>query len=290
MSGYVDAHHHLWVQAEHPQPWIDPGSMAAIARDFDEDEFDAMATEAGVTSSVVVQSVNDAAETGHLLRRAARSAVVSGVVGWADLTAPDLADQIARWRGGPGGSRLVGLRHVLEAEPDVDWLRRPPVLRGLRTLGECGVTFDLVGREPHLPAALAVVAAAPETSFVLDHLAKPSLRTGELATWGEQLRLLAAHPNVTAKISGLVTEADWSSWRVADLAPAVAVAVDAFGPDRLMVGSDWPVCLLAGSYDDVVSASRELIADLSEPERHAILEGTARRVYGGGHTLLAHQS
>lgn len=279
MTGYVDAHHHLWVRAEHPQTWMDPSTMGAIDRDFDENDFDTVATEAGVGSSVVVQTVNVAAETEHLLRRAEQSSVVAGVVGWADLTAPDLADQLAGWREGPGGSALVGLRHVVEGEPDPDWLRRDDVQRGLRTAGECGLVYDLLVREPQLPAAIAAVRAVPGTQFVLNHLAKPPLRTGALSSWSAQIAVLAGEPNVCAKVSGLVTEADWDSWRSADLAGAVAVAVDAFGPDRLMFGTDWPVCLLAASYGEVVAAAESLLGGLSEGEREAVLAGTATRVY-----------
>ena len=279
MTGYVDAHHHLWVRAEHPQTWMDPSTMAAIDRDFDEVDLDAAARSASVVASVVVQTVNDAAETGHLLQRAERSSVVSGVVGWADLTATDLADQLAGWREGPGGSALVGLRHVVEGEPDPAWLTRDDVLRGLRTLGEAGLVYDLLVREPQLPAAIAAVRATPGTQFVLDHLAKPSVRTGDLTSWSALIRALAAEPNVTAKVSGLVTEADWASWSVADLQPAVDAAVQAFGPERLMFGTDWPVCELAATYGEVVAAAEELLAGLTGAEREAVFSGTARRVY-----------
>ncbi len=280
MTGYVDAHHHLWVRAEHPQTWMDPSTMSAIDRDFDEADFDATATQAGVSASIVVQTVHVAAETDHLLRRAGRSGVVAGVVGWADLTAPDLADQLARWREGPGGDRLVGLRHVAEAELDPNWLRREDVLRGLRTVGENGLVFDLLVRLPQLPAAIAAVRATPGTQFVLDHLAKPPLRTGDLTRWAAQLRLLAIQANVNAKVSGLVTEADWATWQATDLSSAVDVAIAEFGPQRLMFGTDWPVCLLAATYGGVVATTETLLVGLSDAERQSIFEGTARRVYG----------
>ena len=253
--------------------------MAAIDRDFDEDDFDAVATAAGVTASVAVQTVNDDAETGHLLQRAERSSVVAGVVGWADLTSLDLADQLASWRDGPGGSRLVGLRHVVEGEPDPAWLQRDDVLRGLRAVGEAGLTYDLLVGKRQLPAAIAAVRAVPGTQFVLDHLAKPSVRDGDLASWTTLLRSLAAEPNVTAKVSGLVTEADWAAWSVLDLEPAVDAALGCFGPGRLMFGTDWPVCQLAASYADVVAAAEALFLGLTASERYAVFTGTARQVY-----------
>lgn len=280
MSGYIDAHHHLWVRSQHPQTWMNTATMGAIDRDFDEDDYDTVARAAGVIASVVVQSVNDAAETGHLLQRAERSSVVAGVVGWGDLAAPDLADTVDAWRAAAGDSRLVGLRHVVEGEPDPAWLLRNKVLRGLRTLGDAGMTYDLLVRESQLPAAIAAVRAAPATQFVLDHIAKPPLRTGDLASWESLLRTLAAEPNVTAKVSGLVTEADWAAWSPPDLKPAVDAALGCFGPSRLMFGTDWPVCQLAGSYADVVASAEDLFKDLSVSERYAVFTGTARQVYG----------
>lgn len=279
-TGHIDAHHHLWVRAEHPQVWMDTNTMGAIDDDFDEQTFEATAAAAGVTGSVVVQTVHDATETPHLLARAERSALIRGVVGWADVTAPDLLDTLSAWRESPGGHRLVGLRHLVTDESDLRWLMRDDVVNALVALGRSGFTFDLLVKEEHLPAAIAAAGAAPETRFVLDHLAKPRLRTGDLAEWARSMAELARCDNVTAKVSGLVTEADWTSWRPTDLWPAVETALETFGPDRLMFGTDWPVCLLASTYADVVQATEQLLASLSADERDAIFRRNASSFYG----------
>jgi L-fuconolactonase len=279
VSAYIDAHHHLWSLAEHPQTWMDPATDGPILRDFTETDLATAAEASGVTSTVVVQSVNDAAETGHLLARAAATPLIAGVVGWVDLTSPDVVDQIAAWREGVGGRHLVGFRHLVQDEPDPAWLDRPAVRAGLATLAAAGLTFDLLVKTPQLPAAIRTVHALPENRFVLDHLAKPPLAGGSLAAWSGQVRELAGAANVSAKISGLVTEADWHAWTLPDLAPAVDVALEAFGTDRLMVGSDWPVCLLAASYARVVETAELLLAGLSPPEHSRLFADNARDFY-----------
>ena len=173
-----------------------------------------------MTSSVLVQSVNDAEETGHLLERAEAYPMIEGVVGWGDLTSASLADQLAAWREGPGGQRLVGLRHLVTEEADTEWLERPAVRRGLATVTEAGLSFDLLVKLPQLPSAIRTVQALPTTRFVLDHLAKPPFESGTLEEWAGQIRLLAAQPNVSAKVSGLITEAVWTSWTVEEFAPS----------------------------------------------------------------------
>src|SRR5581483_6708598 len=174
-----------------------------------------------------------------------------GVVGWVDLTAPDVADRLAALRELPCGGRLVGIRHDVQNEPDPEWLLRPEVQRGLRAVAAAGLAYDVVVREPQWPAVRAAVRALPEVAFVLDHLGKPPVAAGRLEPWSGWLGELAAEPNVTAKVSGLVTEADWERWTAADLRPYVERGLAAFGPGRLMFGSDWPVCLLAAPYEEV---------------------------------------
>lgn len=276
----VDAHHHVWDLAVRDQDWIDPVTMAAIRRDFTLADLRPAAARAGVTTTVVVQTVAVAAETPELLALAAADELAGGVVGWADLTDPALADRMAELRALPGGETLAGIRHLVQGEPDPDWLTRPEVLRGLRTVAAAGLAFDLLTLPHQLPAAVRAVRAVPELRFVLDHLSKPPIASGELQPWHEHLRALAGCDNVAAKLSGLVTEADWRTWSVADLRPYADAALAAFGPGRLMFGSDWPVCTLAASYAEVVAAAEELTAGLSGAERHAVFGGTARRWYG----------
>jgi predicted TIM-barrel fold metal-dependent hydrolase len=278
--GIVDAHHHLWVRSRHPQDWIEPRTMAVIDADFEPSDLAHVADAAGVSQTVVVQSVGSEAETVDLLSLVAESSLVRGVVGWVDLAADDVADRVARLRATRGGERLVGIRHLVQDEPDPAFLDRADIRRSIAAVGAAGLVFDLLIRHHQLPAATRLVHDLPEVPFVLDHLAKPDVARGDLDDWARDLRALARSPNTTAKLSGLVTEADWSSWTPADLQPAVAHALDAFGPGRLMFGSDWPVCLLATSYTRWIDVVSDLLSELDENARDMIWRRTARRVYG----------
>lgn len=269
---HVDAHHHLWHPAVHPQPWLDRPALAPIRRPFTVRDLRLATLGTRVTRTVLVQAVGSAAETEQLL--ALPDPLVAGVVGWADLTTPDL--DLARFR----GTRLVGLRHGVQSEPDPRWLCRPDVRAGLRAVAAAGLTFDLLVRPDQFAAALETVRAVPELTFVLDHLGKPPIASGAVEPWASRLRSLAREPNVVAKLSGLVTEASWPQWTVADLRPYADVALSSFGPARLMYGSDWPVCLLAGTYGQVFSAADALTAHLTAAERAFVFGGTAERVYG----------
>ena len=276
----VDAHHHLWDLGVRDQDWITGPALAPLRRDFLLGDYQAVAEANGVAASVVVQTVTVPGETPELLALAGASDLIAGVVGWADLTAPDIADRIAALKEQPGGGKLVGLRHQVQTEPDPDWLTRPDVLRGLAAIARAGLVYDLVVTAGQLSASARAAAAVPDLIFVLDHLGKPPIAAGRTQPWEQDLRRLAAPPNVAAKLSGLVTEADWRRWRVADLRPYAEAALDAFGPARLMFGSDWPVCTLAGRYPQVLAAAHDLTADLSAAERAAVFAGTATRVYG----------
>ncbi|MET7709945.1 amidohydrolase family protein [Micromonospora sp. NPDC005413] len=278
-QGIVDAHHHLWVRARHPQPWIDPHTMAAIDDDFTPVDLAPVARAVGVTQTVVVQSVAARTETPELLGIAADDPLIVGVVGWVDLTADDVGDRLGRLRAARGGERLVGIRHLVQSEPDPAYLDRPDVRRGIAAVGAAGLAFDLLVRHHQLPAATRLVRDLPQMRFVLDHLGKPELGRAGLGDWPRDLRALAAEPNTTAKLSGLVTEVDGPSWTTSDVRPAVEHALDVFGPDRLMFGSDWPVCLLATSYTRWVEVLADLLDPLRDDERAAIWRQTARRAY-----------
>jgi L-fuconolactonase len=277
----IDAHHHVWDLAVRDQPWIEPSWP--IRRNYTLADLAGPARAAGVEATVLVQTVLDPAETPEFLALAARSTSprVAGVVGWVDLTRPDVADALAGLATAEGGDRLVGIRHQVQGEADPRWLCRPDVRRGLRAVGAAGLAYDLLTLPHQLPAAVETARALPEVRFVLDHLAKPPIARGELVPWADDLRALAACPNVAAKLSGLVTEADWTGWTVGQLRPYAQVALDAFGPDRLMFGSDWPVCLLATStYGEVVDVARGLTDHLGPAERADVFAGTATRWYG----------
>ncbi|MFG1925986.1 amidohydrolase family protein [Cryptosporangium sp. NPDC048952] len=263
----IDAHHHLWDLSRRPQEWL--AELPLINRSFGLDDLPE-----GFDRTVLVQVLADLDETREFLALAADNPRIAGVVGWVDLTAPDVGDVLDAL---PAG--LVGIRHLVQAEPDPRWLLRSDVQRGIRAVGDRGLVYDLLTLPPQLPAAIELVNAQPNTRFVLDHLSKPPLATGDLADWAADLRELAKAPNVVAKLSGLVTEANWDSWSLADLRPAVEVALEAFGPSRLMFGSDWPVCLLAAPYADVTQAAETLTSDLSSTERAQIFGTTAASVY-----------
>ena len=275
----VDAHHHLWTRSRHPQYWIDPETMAAIDADFEPAHLAPQAKAAGVSRTVVVQSIASEAETADLLSTAAEHDLIRGVVGWVDLARDDVPDRIARLRARPGGERLVGIRHLVQSEPDPEFLDRVDIRRGIAAVGAAGLVFDLLVREHQLPAATRLVHDLPEVPFVLDHLGKPPLADGDLSAWSRGLRELARSTNTTAKVSGLVTEAKWLSWSQIDLQPVVDHALDAFGPDRLMFGSDWPVCLLATEYTQWIEVLARLLGHLDEKQQAAIWQHTARRVY-----------
>lgn len=256
------------------------GPAAPLRRRFSVDDLRVVTAASGVERTVVVQTVSDEAETREFLATAESSeGLVVGVVGWVDLTADDVPDRVDALRASAGGTRLVGVRHQVHDEDDPDWLARPDVIRGLRELAARGLVYDLLVRTRELPAALTAVEAVEELPFVVDHAAKPEIAAGVLEPWRERLAALAEHPNVSCKISGLVTEAAWASWTVKDLQPYVDSLVELFGPVRLMWGSDWPVCTLAATYAEVLSAARTCLAGLTADESDALFSGTAARVY-----------
>jgi len=191
-----------------------------------------------------------------------------------------VADDLAALRAAPGGDRLAAIRHQVHDEPDPAWLLRADVRRGLRAVADADLPYDLLLRAREMPSALEVVRSMPDLRFVIDHLGKPPIRDGDLTTWAERIAPFGALPNVWCKVSGLVTEADWSSWTVADLRPAVDHALDVFGPWRLIFGSDWPVSLLAAPYQRIVETALALLAGLTPDERAAVMGGTAVEVYG----------
>lgn len=259
--------------------------MAPVRRPFGLDDLAAAARSSGVVATVLVQVLPDEEETREFLALAATTPVadqpvVAGVVGWVDLAAADIADRIAQLRAAPGGARLIGLRHLAQDEPDPDWLTRPAVLRGLRAAAEAGLAYDLLVRAPQLPAAVAAVRAVPEGRFVLDHLGKPRVPAGLTGQWRHDIRALAETGRTAVKLSGLVTEADPARPWPGQLRPFVEVALDAFGPERVMCGSDWPVCLLAASYAETTDLAEQLTSGLTAGERSQIRAGTAVRWYG----------
>jgi L-fuconolactonase len=275
----VDAHHHFWDPARFDYPWL-TDDLAAIRHRFGPEDLAPLLERAGIDRTILVQTISSLDETREFLATAAATGFIAGVVGWVDLTDAAITDTLAGLAACDGGSRLVGIRHQVHDEPDPDWLLRADVNRGIAAVGDAGLAYALLVRPRELPAALATVRAHPDVAFVIDHLAKPPIKSGELEPWLSLMRPFGALDNVACKVSGLVTEANWGSWRLADLQPFVDAALEIFGPGRLMFGSDWPVCLLAATYEDVPGAVRSATAGLSPGERDQVFGETARRVYG----------
>ncbi|MEU1346853.1 amidohydrolase family protein [Streptomyces sp. NPDC005786] len=276
----VDAHHHVWDLSVRDQAWITGEELAPLRRDFTLADLEPEARANGVRATVLVQTVTVAEETPEFLALADGSDLVAGVVGWTDLTAPDVARTLAALRGLPGGDRLVSLRHQVQGEPDPRWLLRADVQRGLAAVADAGLAYDLVVQPHQLPAAVRAAELLPALTFVLDHAGKPRIAAGATRPWADDLRALAALPNTVCKLSGLITEADPHDWTVRDLRPYADTVLEAFGPGRLMFGSDWPVCRLAATYTEVVETALVLLDGLTEDEREAVLATTAERVYG----------
>ena len=279
MSQVIDAHHHFWDPENTEYPWL-TDELAAIRRRFGPEDLSPNLVLAGVEATVLVQTRSSLDETREFLGIASATPYIRGVVGWLDLTDPGITDTISELRASPGGERLVGIRHLLHEESDPDWLLRPDVQRGIAAVGRAGLVYDLLVRSRELPAATALVRRLPDVRFVVDHLAKPQIALGRREPWASLMAELGPCQNVAAKLSGLVTEADWTGWIASDIQPFVDVALEVFGPSRIMFGSDWPVCLLAAPYEVVLGAAQTMTSRLSPTEQAAIFSRTAELVYG----------
>jgi L-fuconolactonase len=271
----VDAHQHYWRFDAVRDSWITP-ELGVLRRDFLPADAEPLLRAARIDAVVAVQADQSVTETEFLLSLAERHDFIRGVVGWIDLRAPDLADQLDTWR---GRERLKGFRHVAQAEAD-DFLSRPEIVAGVALLGERNYTYDVLVYPRQLAAAARLVEQCAGVRFILDHCAKPPIANGDMAPWRDGFERLASFPNVACKLSGLVTEARWQAWTDADLRPVLDAALDAFGPERLMFASDWPVCSLAAEYHRVVDTVSEWSRQLTAAERGQVLGGTAQRVYG----------
>ena len=272
----LDAHQHFWQLQKFNYPWLTP-SNEVLYRDFDPADLQPHLAECGVDGTIAVQATHSQAETEWLLSLTHQNSFIKGVVGWLDLNGPDLeqslADLVAK---GP----LVGLRHQVHDESDPAWLLQERVIRGLELVARQGLVYDLLVRPAHLPHLPALFEAVPTGRWVIDHLAKPEIKNHHLEPWLTGMRQAAQYPNVYCKLSGMITEADQSNWSIEDLRIYFESVLELFGPSRLLFGSDWPVCLLAGSYSQVNGLVEQLLQTLSPAEEAAIWSGTASRVYG----------
>jgi L-fuconolactonase len=277
----VDAHHHFWDPAKYHYPWMEGSELDRIRRAFGPADLEGELEKAGIDGSVLVQTVSDESETREFLRIAQATDFVLGVVGWTDLTSPDVGERLDALKGSTGGRWLVGIRHQVHDEVDAEWLCREDVRRGLRAVQTRGLTYDLLVRARELPAAIETVSAMPDLRFVVDHIAKPTISAGSDPLWDIGMVRLSALPHVSLKLSGMVTEADWAHWAVADLRPFAEKVREWFGIERLMFGSDWPVCLLAvDEYSEVLDAAQEALGELSFDEDQAVFGANAQAFYG----------
>jgi L-fuconolactonase len=278
-SVVIDSHHHFWDPATADYPWM-TGDYEALKRPFGPSELAPILESNGVTATVVVQARQELGETHSLLATASETSWIGGVVGWVDLVDVGVSETIAELLEGSYGSKLVGIRHLVHDEADPEWLLRDEVLRGLSAVAEAGLVYDLLVRTRELPAAIEVARRLPGLRFVLDHLAKPRIAARETVPWSSAISEIAKAQNVTCKVSGLVTEADWTSWGRRDLAPYIETAVELFAPDRLMFGSDWPVCTLAASYTEVFDATVDILTEKAGADIAPILGACAIETYG----------
>ena len=271
----IDAHQHFWTLSQFPHPWITE-KLQPLRHNFGPADLQPLLQRHRLDGSVLVQTFSSLEETRWFLTLASTHDFIKGVVGWVDLTDPDVGEMVEGLRDHP---KLVGIRHVVHDESDVRWLERPDVLRCLGELASRGIPYDLLIKPPHLASAVAVARRFPSLPLVVDHIAKPRIAQQGREDWDAGIAELAACPNVHCKLSGMITEADWKSWKPSDLKPYVNRVIDLFTPQRLMFGTDWPVCLLAGTYSQAVEALESALPTLSPQESAGIWGQNATRFY-----------
>ena len=274
----IDAHQHFW-QLSQPfrYGWLDAPALAPIKRDFLPEHLEPLLAKTPIRRSIFVQTQHDVAENRWVLGLAERHPFIAGVVGWVDLASPACEAQLLEFKAHP---KFVAVRHVTQDEPDDDFIVRADILRGLKILEQHHVPFDLLFYVKHLRHVPALARHLPALPMVIDHLAKPNIKDRRTDDWLPHFRTAGTFPNVYCKLSGMITEADWRRWTAADLKPYVQTALEVFGPERCMFGSDWPVCELAGTYSQVYDALNDALGPISPDERQQIFGGTAARFYG----------
>jgi L-fuconolactonase len=279
----IDAHQHFWHYTPQEYSWMGP-DMAILKKDHLPPHLAPLLEAAGIEGTVAVQARQTLQETRWLLELSDHYPFIKGVVGWVDLRSPEVREQLERVGTHP---KLRGVRHVVQDEPDDQFMLQKDFVRGLGILAEFDLTYDILIFPRHLPVACELVKRFPNQRFVLDHIAKPLIKDKKMAAWDAEIRRLAAYPNVWCKVSGMVTEADWHqpalhgpAWQPSDFRPYLDVVFEAFGTKRIMFGSDWPVCTLAGTYADVAKLVLDYVNSFSKEEQIDFWGETARRFYG----------
>ncbi|MCM3869304.1 MAG: amidohydrolase family protein [Pyrinomonadaceae bacterium] len=271
----IDSHQHFWQVGHFDYPWMS-SEVEVLYQDYLPSQLEPILKECGVRATILVQASNSLAESYWLLNLAERHPFIAGVVGWVDLKHPEMEQELEVLTANP---KFKGVRHLVESEPADDWLVQPSVLQGLQVLEKHRVPYDLLVHTRHLNHVKTVAEACPNLRLVVDHMAKPPIASEEIANWASALKEVATYPNISCKLSGLVTEANWTSWTAEDLRPYIERALELFGSNRLMFGSDWPVCLLASSYPKVLESFQSVLADLAEEDRNRIFGENATEFY-----------
>ena len=275
----IDSHHHVWDLAVTPQDWIVGEAMQPINRNFLMDDYRKAIAKSGIDKCVIVQTVTNYQETPLLLDMAEKDSMVAGIVGWLNVDSPEAIAQLEHYQSLPGAKHLKGIRDIVQDHPDSNYLARTQVDKTIKELGKRGLAFDVLTKTPELPGAIKLVKNNPEVQFVLDHISKPYISKQEFEPWASLIKEISSFENIVCKVSGIVTEADWFDWSEEDIKPFFEIILENFGANRLMYGSDWPVCTLAGNYDEVFGLAFELSKNLSTTESENFWSGCANQAY-----------
>jgi L-fuconolactonase len=276
----IDSHHHVWDLSVREQGWMVGEALNPIKKNFSINDLRQAITGCGIDKTVVVQTVTNYDETPELLELADTDDLVAGVVGFLKIDAEDAISYLDSYQPLRGFKYLVGIRDIAHDYEDVKYLSKPQVIKNVQELGKRGLVYDLLTKTPHMRAAIDLVKACPNTKFVLDHISKPYIAKGDMQPWADQITELASFENVVVKVSGLFTEADWKNWKKEDFWPYLEHITKSFTPNRMMFGSDWPVCLLAATYRQSIDLVEEFTSKFSESEKNAFWAGTANKAYG----------
>ena len=276
----IDSHHHVWDLSVREQGWMVGEALNPIKKNFSINDLREAITGCGIDKTVVVQTVTNYDETPELLELADTDDLVAGVVGFLKIDAEDAISHLDSYQSLRGFEYLVGIRDIAHDYEDVKYLSKPQVVKNVQELGKRGLVYDLLTKTPHMRAAIDLVKACPNTKFVLDHISKPYIAKADMQPWADQITELASFENVVVKVSGLFTEADWKNWKKEDFWPYLEHITKSFTPNRMMFGSDWPVCLLAATYKQSIDLVEEFTSKFSESEKNAFWAGTANKAYG----------
>jgi L-fuconolactonase len=275
----IDSHHHIWDLNVRPQTWMKGDELKPISRTILMNELEPELEISKIDYTVIVQTVPTIDETPEFLDLSLSHPKVCAVVGWLDLESDDIRPVLEKYLAHAGGKNLVSIRDIAQDKDDPNWLIRDDVVKNVHRIAEAGLTFDILTKPPQLAAAVKLVKQSPNNIFVLDHISKPYIAKGEMKPWADQISEIASYENVSVKVSGLFTEANWSNWSNESFKPYLDHILKSFTPDRMMFGSDWPVCLLAASYGQTIELMEEFAKDFSKSEQESFWAGTAKRFY-----------